>query len=249
MKPGALAVKPKRAIVAFEHPTQDQIQYAAEQIAELGYTPAQPGEQWAGHGDIVEIVAAQYRISRENAAQVVDASVAELWAESPDNPGRVARRLLVRHLTGLRNQVARLISPPPAVEYTYVPKRGADGKIVTDKNGMREYVERPKKKLAQKHSPAFARLVMDIDKLLSVLMGVEDDTDAHSLTRELLEKMEDAASGKTTGMSRQKMSVVQIVKSMTMKQVQQQAIPRVEAKPVEATVVESAVPKDQRVKE
>jgi hypothetical protein len=204
-------------LVSVPKPTlEDQVHWTIGKMADLAITPAEPGQPWPGEAEIVSAVQGEFTLTDGEATAIVAAAAHQLWTESPDNPARVERRLMERRLTDIRNLViAGIKKPRKTMTYRFVTKKDAKGEPVKDENGQKVYVRVPRHEThTERMDPSAVRLLIDLEKLLVVLKGIDQDAADDPMARELLEQMDRMSQGGESKQAGRKMSVAQRLRQL-----------------------------------
>jgi len=162
--------------------TIDQVQWVLDQIARNGLRPAAPGNLWPGQKELATRIRQKFALKNiQQAMGLVEMAQDQIWAEQPDDPARVEKRLLIARLSHYRQIVLNWIERPrKTFKYELRPKKTRTGEPVMrrrPKIGMQQvYARIPVSvEMDNREKPQLIKLLLALERMIIGLQHLQDE--------------------------------------------------------------------------
>lgn len=175
---------------AIKYPPE-QVQWVIDQIAIFGLVPTKQGN-WAGKTELVDRVTKHFEFTLGKAKALVDRSTELLWDQSTDQPADVARRIMIRKLQLIIQQLTQHLVRKKTKK-TYAIKNATDkhGVIIMDKGGRCNRRRVLTEVVTEEGlDTAVAARLLDFYDRLNALMGVHERKDDKAMRDQLFATLE-----------------------------------------------------------
>lgn len=186
----------------------ENVNWVIDQIAIAGYSPVK-NSTWAGKEDLVRRAAEKFRIKAADSRGLVERATEILWDQAHDQMPDVARRIAIRRLQLLIQQLTEaLLTPSEKRIYDVKAAVGKNNETLVHADGRlkRRRVLR-EVQIEKKLNPSLANVLLDYQKELNALMGVQqkkDEQTAKAMVTDMLEKAKKMLDAKHDGIKRGK---------------------------------------------
>jgi hypothetical protein len=197
------------ALAKIDQDARERIDWLVNEMANQGFEPRPPGQAWSGRSRLMVMASQHFSITPQEASDLLDLAVLDLFHGTAEADRRVRRRLLMRRLAMYRDLILQNVKNKNVEEaWAYLEMRDKfDAPIIDPATGLPKLYKRLKREvITTGFDAASMKLLLEIEQIEISLQKLDAEEGQHSadVVGEILERLdarEDDGNGGTATVS------------------------------------------------